>query len=887
VAYYNQTVKDALASLKSSVKGLSTEEVKKRLQTYGLNELEEKEKINPIMMFIDQFRNFIIYILLFAVAISVLSGEYVDAIVILVILVFNAVFGFLQEYKAEKAIEALKKLSGLKAKVLRDGEMSVIETKELVPGDILLLDDGSKIPADGRIIEAMGFQISEASLTGESVPVSKHENVINGEVSLAERKNSVFSGTIVTRGQAKVLVTGTGMTTEIGKIAGMLSKVTDDLTPLQKKLEALGKKIGMGTIIICIIVFIVGAAKDNIFSTINQGIIPFIFAAKTWFLTAVSLAVAAVPEGLPAIVTIALAIGVKKMLKRNALIRKLPSVETLGEATVICSDKTGTLTANEMTVRVAFTNNKLLEITGEGYSPEGKISGVSKDDLMIFKIGALCNDAGLKKEKNNVEAIGDPTEAALLVSASKGGLSYGTLAKEYKRIGLEPFDSIRKMMSTVHQDSKGKKWVFTKGAPEAVLKRCSKILLKGKEIILTKREQQEILKKNDELASKAFRVLAFAYKAYSKGDIEKDLIFVGLQGMIDPPHKEVRHAIERCHEAGIRVIMITGDNKHTAEAIAKEIGIEGEALDGADFEKMDEKKQSDAIKKANVFARVEPKHKMRIVELLQKQGEVVAMTGDGVNDAPAIKKADLGISMGITGTDVAKESSDMVLQDDNFTSIVNAIEEGRGIYVNITKFVNYLLSCNLGEVFVIFFAIVFGWPLPMTAVMLLWLNLVTDGLPALALSVDPDPKDLMKQPPKKASEGIMNKKMVFSIVSVSIMITVAVLALFDWAEVYYAGHANFLERVQTIAFTTIVLLEIVRLQVIRSEYKLGLFSNKWLVLAVGSSIFLQLLVIYTPLNVFFGTVPLNVIDWVMIIIACVSIWLVNNFTMRIGNKLLN
>lgn len=894
VEFYNLSGEDVLEELNSNGNGLSNEEVSSRKKLYGLNELESKHKINPIVLFFNQFKSFIIYILLFAVTISIVANEYIDAIVIIVILLFNAFFGFIQEYKAEKAIDALRKLSGLKARVIRNGKEELVDTKNLVPGDILLLEEGNKIPADARILESIRMRVLEASLTGESVPVSKISNLIKGDLAIQDKKNMLFSGTSIASGRGTAVITLTGMKTEIGKIAGMISNVQDEMTPLQKKLESLGKWIGLGTIIICAMVFMAGIIRDNILSILLAGdVLGFILAAKNWFLTAVSLAVAAVPEGLPAIVTIALAIGVRKMVKKHALIRKLPSVETLGEATVICSDKTGTLTRNEMTVVKAYTNDHLLELTGEGYEFKGKVSSsglpIKKDDKFLFHIGVLCNNAKIERKNKKNEISGDPTEASLLVSAEKADLKHKDLLKKWKRTDENPFDSIRKMMSTVNVDPKDKSsFIFTKGATENVLKKCNRILINGKIKTLTKEQKENILAKNDEFASQALRVLGFAYKKiYKKEQAEKDLIFVGLQAMIDPPHSSVKDSIEKCKQAGIRVIMITGDNQVTAEAIARKIGIEGKSMQGYDFEKLDDNDQKIAIEEVNIFSRVEPAHKMAIVSMLQEKGHVVAMTGDGVNDAPAIKKADLGIAMGIAGTDVAKESSDMVLMDDDFTSIVDAIEEGRGIYENIRKFVNFLLSCNLGEVLVIFIAIILGWPLPMTAIMILWMNLVTDGLPALALSIDPNPANLMSKPPKKTGEGIMNKSMMFNIGYVSVLITIGVLSVFNWAMNHYQYLDNdlFMKKIQTIAFTALIITEMVRLQAIRSEYKLGLFSNKYLVLAVMTSISLQLLVIYTPLRTFFGTAYLSFLDWGLILGMSAIVYVLNIAGSSLKNKL--
>ena len=924
--FYNYIESELIEHFKSNKdQGLDENQVKSRQSTYGYNELKEKDKLSRLAIFISQFKSFIIYILIFALIISIFISEYIDSIVIFIILILNAILGFIQEYRAEKAIAALKKLSALKARVIRSGHIILIETKEIVPGDILLIEEGTKISADGRIIESSMLETLESSLTGESNPIVKISNELKGDIALAERKNMVYSGTIVSKGRARIIVTATGMNTEIGKIAGLISEVKKESTPLQKKLEKLGKAFGFGTIIIAIVILIIGIVKENLFDFIIRGdILGFLTGSEKWLVTAVALAVAAVPEGLPAIVTITLAIGTKKMLKKNALIRKLPSVETLGDVTVICSDKTGTLTENKMTVRKAYVSGKEIDISGNGYSLEGELKcekKINKDDLMLFKIGILCNNSGFidnssrdktilpefsnktisnenhitheivyEKKEDKIEVIGDPTEAALLISATKAGLNYDELTNYWKRTKEIPFDSIKKLMSTINVEEKThKNYLFSKGAPERILERCNKIYVNGKVRNITKKDIEELIHKNEEFSKQSLRVLGFAYKevkTYKNLDnIDENLIFVGLQGMIDPPRTEVKISIEKCKEAGIRIIMITGDNVHTAESIAKEIGINGTSINGSDFANLSEDRQILVLENTNIFARVEPAHKMTIVNLLQKRGEIVAMTGDGVNDAPAIKKADIGIAMGLTGTDVTKETSDMILEDDNFSTIVNAIEEGRGIKENIRKFVNYLLSSNLAEVMIIFFALLFSWPLPMTAVMLLWMNLVTDGLPALALGVDGNPPNLMKKPAKRRS-GIIDRTTGIKIAFMSILMTLGVLALFYLSMNNYSELEGVLfhEKIQTIAFTTIVLMEIVRIQSIRNEYKLGMFSNKYLIMAVLSSIILQLLVIYTPLNIFFGTTILNLIDWVYIMGAVIAVFIMNGIGLLVIKK---
>ena len=873
--YYNQNSKEVLNSFGvTESEGLSTQKAQVQLEKYGKNILEDKHKTNPFILFLSQFNSFIIYILLFAVTISFLSGEYVDAIVILIILSFNAIFGFIQEYKAEKAIEALKKLTGLNAKVIRNSKIKIIDSNLLVPGDILILEEGNKVPADARIIESASLKVDEAMLTGESVSVMKTNSVIKGTKVLADQKNMLFSGTAIVKGRAKAIIICTGMNSEIGKIAGMITEKKNESTPLQRKLNILGKKIIWITLALCVLVFIAGEFRAGAVSFITMGDWPnFFLSMKEWFLTAVSLAVAAVPEGLPAVVTIALAIGVKRMLKRNALVRKLPSVETLGETTVICTDKTGTLTMNKMSVRKAFTFTKDINLLS---IKNNKIS-LNKEQELMFRTGLICNDAQLKNN-NSTEVIGEPTETALITSGLKVGLRPSNIEKKWNRVFEIPFDSLRKMMSVVAQNTTSKsKIMYSKGAPEMILEKCTQIMINGKIKKLSLKEKNIILNQNNSYAKDALRVLAFAYKTVSKKDhSENNLIFLGLQAMMDPPRKEVAESIRKCKLAGIRVMMLTGDNGLTAKAIASEVGIIGNVMQGSDFSALSPKEKLDTIDLISIFSRVEPKHKMEIVKILKKRGEIVAMTGDGVNDAPAVSSADLGIAMGITGTDVTKEASDLILEDDNFTTIVNAVEEGRGIYQNIKKFVNYLLSSNLAEVLIIFIAILIGMPLPMTAIMILWLNLVTDGLPAVALSLDSIPKNVMNMPPKKKTEAIMDKGMLFNVVLVAILITAAVLGVMSWTANAYPNINPEMQliKIQTIVFTLLMLMELVRLQVIRSEYKLGMFSNKILVLAILSSFILQLVVIYTPLNKFFGTTFLNVTDWIVMLIATTVVWLI-------------
>jgi len=846
--FHSKKLEEIYGELNCSEKGLSSSEARERLEKYGRNEIQEGKKISPLKIFFSQFNSFIVYILIAATVIALFLGETVDAVVIFIILILNAVLGFMQEYRAEKAIDALKKLAAPKAKVLRDGKHIQINADELVPGDIIFIETGDKIPADARLIELSNLETQEASLTGESVPVAKEICILQEKAILADRRNMVFTGTIVTKGHAKAVVVSTGMRTEIGKIAKMIQAAEPETTPLQKKLNVFAKWIGIFTIIIAAIIFVLG-----LFIIKDMKIIDL-------FLTAVSLAVAAIPEGLPAVVTIALAIGIQKMAKRNALVRKLPSVETLGSTTVICTDKTGTLTKNEMTVKKIFANGKIIDVSGEGYLTKGKFSFSGKEIPaksieLLLKTGLLCNDARIYPSVS-----GDPTEAALIVSSEKAGILKKNLEKEYRRVDEIPFDSERKMMSTLN--AKGKEFfVFSKGAVESILKCSTRIYENGKTRKITASDRKKILEMNNKFAESALRVLAFACKE-SNGKISEDnLIFLGLQGMIDPPREDAITAMEKCRKAGIKVIMITGDHEITAKAIGKEFGLTGKIINGVSLEKISENELRKTVEDISIFARVNPEHKIKIVKALQANGHVVAMTGDGVNDAPAIKKADIGIAMGITGTDVAKEASVMVLTDDNFASIVNAVEEGRGIFDNIKKFVEYMLSTNLGELLTIFLGIILGMPLPLIAIQILWLNLLTDGLPAVALSIDPYDKNIMDRKPRKKKEGILTATSFRRMIAVSFVMAVSTLILFKH---YLPDEAH----ARTVAFSALVFFQLFHVLSCKSEkipFFKNLFSNWYLLGAVAVSVAMQLLIIYTPLSFAFKTAAIPASEWVVIV----------------------
>ncbi|MFB6075594.1 MAG: cation-translocating P-type ATPase [Candidatus Aenigmatarchaeota archaeon] len=841
--------------LHSSENGLSGKESEHRLKEHGKNEIERKDKISPIQIFISQFKDFLIIILLIAALVSFLVGHSMDFYLIITIVMANGIFGFVQDWKAEKSIEALKKMASPEALVLRSGEKKKIDSKDIVPGDIIILEQGSTIPADARILEQHNLRVDESALTGESEGVSKDEGILDKEISLADIENMVYKYTNVVRGRGKAIVVETGMKTEIGQVATQLEKVHKEKTPFQKEVDSLGKKIGgiilaICAIIIPILVFLHGT-----------GIVDA-------FLTAIALAVAAVPEGLPAVVTLSLALGTRKMLDRNSLVRKLPVVESLGSVDVICTDKTGTLTEGDMVVKKIFYNGNDIDVTG-GYSSEGEFKlndrNIEPSKLeLILKTGLLCNDS----EINGDDYMGEPTEIALLQSAQKAGLHKKKLERKEKRIDEIPFSSEKKKMTTIHS-SENEKIAYKKGAPEVILEDCNRYWKNGEIKELDNEKKKEFLDKNNEFAKDALRVLGFAYKEIdsNKEEIGNDFIFLGLQGMIDPPRKEVKEAINTCRNAGIRSVMITGDNEITAKAIGNELGFEGNVLTGKKLEKMTNKELSERVEEVDIYARVSPSHKVDILNALKENDHIVAMTGDGVNDAPALKRSDVGIAMGIRGTDVSQQASDMVLLDDNYNSIKDAVAEGRGIFDNIRKFVNYLLSANIGEVFLVFVASLVGFVgngseavIPLTAVMLLWINLLTDGLPALALGVDPKSEGVMNRKPRKKEEGVINNRMMFSIFGMGIMMGLIILGLFE----YSLPNA---QKAQTIAFTSLVVFELVRIQAIRSRYDIPLISNKWLGLAILSSVILQLIVLYTPLNSLFGVIPLGWKSWELIFIG--------------------
>ena len=865
--WYNQSTEEVLKNLSTTKeRGLSEEEAKKRLEEYGENALEAEKKKSFGEKLKEQFFDPMIIILIAAALVSIFVGEGLDAGIIIAIVIVNAFLSIYQEGKAEEAIAALQKMSSPKAKVIRDGDHEEVDSNKLVPGDIIVLETGDIVPADLRLIESSNLKIDESSLTGESVAVEKHfDQVYDGKMEIGDRENLAYSSTIVTYGRGMGVVIETGHKTEIGKIATSIATVGDEQTPLQRKLAKLSKTLGILVIVICAVVMGVGLLYKH--------------DPLDMFMTAISLAVAAVPEGLPAIVTIVLSIGMGKMAEKNAIVKKLLAVETLGTTTVICSDKTGTLTQNEMTVVKVFTDGQVYHVSGTGYSPEGDVT--KKDEIVTIEedenlkilssIAALTNDAKLKVKGGDASITGDPTEGALLTFAEKAGNGLDNLYKNFDRLEEIPFDSDRKMMTTFHDKIFDGIASFTKGAPDVVLERCEKVLIDGKEVDLDEKLRKEILEKNSEFARSALRCLGYAYRKHSdmpseitSDAIEKDMVFVGLTGMIDPSRPEAKEAIKECKSAGIRPIMITGDYLETGLAIAKDLGIatsDDQAIMGRELNEMSEAELREIVKEKSVYTRVSPENKVQIVTALKQNGHITAMTGDGVNDAPAIKKADIGIAMGITGTDVAKNTAEVILTDDNFATIVNAVEEGRIIYSNIKKFVAYLLSCNLGEVLIVLISILMNLPVPLIPIQLLWLNLVTDSFPALALGVERGEADIMDEPPRDPDEPILDKEIKITVAIQSIAITVATLLAYFVGLKWY-GLESGINHARTMAFSALIICELLRAYTARSidktVFEIGVFTNKKLVMATVFSFLLMLLVIYVPvLNDAFGLMDLG------------------------------
>ncbi len=876
IIWHNQTPDKILVTLKTKRSGLASSEAVVRLQKYGLNILEGKRKVSSVIVFLQQFRSPLIYVLLVAAIISFLTQHLIDAWVIVGVLFINAFIGFLQETRAEKAMEALLQMAAPRAKVRRDGTLKQLPARELVPGDILLLETGDKVPADARLIEVSNLKVNEASLTGESMPVEKYTEVLSENVSVTDRKNMVYMSTIITYGRATAVVIETGMTTEIGKIASSLGEIKQEKTPLQKSINKLSQYILGAVIGILAILIILGLVRGLDWLEI--------------FLIAVATAVSAIPEGLPVVVTIVLAIGMQIMARRNAIIRNLAAVETVGSATVICSDKTGTLTHNEMTVHQLYVDRKLIEVTGSGYDPRGVFTNSGQQVIpaniknlnLHLRISALCNDALLTCDKEFCSIYGDPTEGALVVVAAKAGMIKEQMERIYPRIDEIPFQSEKQYMATLHHTEKEGRVVYIKGSVERILQLSSNIVSDNGVEPLSDDLVKSIMQVNEQMAQQAMRVIATAYTELPAGvndinevTIKGNLILVGLAGMADPPRKEAIDAVSQCKRAGIKVVMITGDHKITAESIGHELHLPtGKTVTGTELEQMSEEELTHSIAGISIFARIEPLQKLRIVNAFKKQGYVVAMTGDGVNDAPALKAANIGIAMGITGTDVAKEACDMVLADDNFASVVSAVEEGRAIFNRLRNVVFFLLSTNLGELLALVLCVsVFG-KTPLLALQIIWINLVTDTTVDIPLGLEPKFGDELQQPPRHPKVGLIFPGLFMRVAFMAIMMSIGIFLVFNWAYTKFG-----LVEAQTIAFCTMAIFEWFRSFNARSDehpiYKVGLLRNRWLIVTLSIAILLQIAVVYVPfLQIAFGTVPIGLDKWGIAILAGGSLFII-------------
>jgi len=860
--YHSLKIEDVFKKLNSSKFGLNEQDARSRLEQYGLNEIKEQKEFLAIKIFFNQFNNLLVYLLLISSIILYLISFYssesriIDASLILLIVILNSVFGFIQDYKAEKSIKALKKLTTKRTIVIRENKENEIDSKHITIGDIIIVQEGDYIPADSRLIEINDFKVDESLLTGESKDIEKEISVLNENTILAERKNMIYSGTLVTKGKAKAIVVNIRLDTEEGKIARQLQETKESKTVFEKEISLLGKKIGFWIILIISFIFIILSAfsSERLFDI---------------FITSIALAVAAIPEGLPAVVTLSLALSTRALAKKNSLVRRLSIIESLGSIDVICVDKTGTITENSMKVTKVYFNNKV-------YS-DSDINKNIDDIKPLIKASLLTNSAFF-----NIDYFGDPTEIALLKLANQNRLNKESI-KEYEKIKEILFTSQRKRKTFLYKHN-NKYYSFMESSLEICLERCSHLLLNNKKVKLTKQIKQKILEKNKEFGSQALRVIAFSYKELSpespesldNKNLEEGHIFLGLEAMEDTPRKFVKESIQICREAGIKVMMITGDNLITANAIANQIGLEGLSLEGKDLDKISDLELKNNIETYSIFARTTPNHKVRILKILQSKGYIVAMTGDGINDAPALKNADIGISMNLKGTDVAKQTSDIILLDDNFNTIVESIKQGRTIFNNIRKFIAYLLTCNIAEVLVIFFISLFGF-LPVTAVQLLWINFITDGFPALSLSADPPNKNIMKEKPRDKKEPIINKEISSIIWQVGIQNSILIIILF-----FISLYLWNIDIAKTMVFVAFVLYEFIVIVFIRHKDGLRFFSNKYLILALALSIILQLLIIYSPLNELFKLTPLNFVQWLILIIGLCISWV---FTILITNHI--
>lgn len=888
-SWHSLEVEEVLQRLNTDEKrGLTKDEARQRLEKFGPNVLQEEKRRKVLQLVTDQFKDAFIIMLLIAAVLSYVVGQtqgegVEDAILIAIIVALSAVVGFIQEYRSEKALEAMRKLTAPTARLIRDGMEITVPSREVIPGDIILLEAGDRVPADARLFGIASLRTDEAPLTGESTPVEKSIDILDENTPVADRKNSVFMGTHTVFGHAKAAVTSTGMNTEFGKIAGAVQAIEEEKTPLKSKLDVFAKKLGAVIIGLCVVIFALEIVEHGV--GIN--------ALVEGFMTAIALAVSAVPEALPALVIVTLALGARDLARRNAVVRKLASAETLGSTTVICADKTGTLTKGEMTVRKLYANRQVVEVTGVGYESKGEfhlggstINPLEDDHLnLLLRISTLCNNAHYDGQK----ITGDPTEGALIVAAAKAAMVRGTLEKQYPRVEEIPFSSERKRMTTIHTTPKEGKVAYVKGAPEVILEYCTHILEDGKVKKLTKDKKKEILKVNEKMATEALRILGMTYRKlpdtmeqFTEKNVERDLIFVGLEGMIDPPREEAIKALALCKQAGIKNVMITGDHRLTAIAIAKELGMmEGSkreiALTGAELDELSDEEYEKMVEDVVVYARVSPMHKLKIVEALKKKGEIVAMTGDGVNDAPALKRADIGVAMGITGTDVSKEAADMVLADDNYATLVNAVGGGRTIFDNIRKYIRFLIACNFDELAVIGGWTLAGFPLPMLPIQILWINLVTDGPPAIALSADPPAKGIMERPPRDPKAGIFHGMSVFMLVSfICQSVGSSICFAYGW---FVLGSY---EKAITMTFMQAALFELFVVWNCRSEthsvWRLGRsgLRNKFFVLGTVACIILTVSLPYIPvIGPAFHTVQLSINEWAIVLfVASWGLWIV-------------
>ena len=884
--WHSLSAEDVLVRLSSSYDGLTAAEAGNRLSKYGQNQLSGKKPVSPITVFFRQFLSPLIYVLIAAVIIKAVVGGFLDAGVILAALLLMATIGFIQETRAEKAMEALLRLAAPKAKVRRDGKVLTCPAKEIVPGDVILLEAGDKVPADARLIEISNLKVNEAPLTGESMPVDKHTDLLDANIAVSDRKNLVFMGTSVTYGRATAIVTSTGMSTEIGKIASAIQGVKVDKTPLQKSVSKLSRSI---------LVLILGACALLVVAGILEGL-----PALDVVLLAVAAAVSAIPEGLPATVTVTLALGMRAMAQRNAIVRRLVAVETLGAATVICSDKTGTLTLNQMTARRIHVDGNWVEVTGEGYKTEGQFlrdgQTVKLEDVnslsLLLQIGAICNDALLTKETVCCDIIGDPTEGALVVAAAKAGLNKEKLDLTYPRLDEIPFQSEKQYMATLHTRDSARV-AYVKGSPERLLSFSHRMIRNNQIVALTEEDIQSLNRAIEDMAKDAMRVLAFAYAEYphqhlelSEDDIKGNLIFVGLVGMADPPREEAKEAVKLCKQAGIKVVMATGDNKVTAESVARQLNLPpGKSITGLELQQMTDDELSRQIQDFSVFARIEPLHKLRIVNAFKSRGHTVAMTGDGVNDAPALKSANIGVAMGITGTDVAKEASDMVLTDDNFASVVSAVEEGRAIFNRLRNVTLFLLTTGFGELLALILCVSLLGLAPLLPLQIIWINLVTGVIMAIPLGLEPKTGEELKQPPRHPKVGLVYHGLLLRLGFLALMLSIGVFLVFNWAQSRFS-----LEEARTIAFCSVVVFEWLVAFNARSDeitiFRLGVFHNLWLSRAVILAIILQMAVVYLPpLQIAFKTVPLGVKEWAIAIVPGVSIFFLETVRKIIAPRL--